>query len=72
VAANIVEGWAKRRYPSVFKRHLLDAEGSCSETKLWLDFARDSGYFTPEAHERLMEQCEEIGKMLYALRQNWR
>lgn len=28
MAVNIVEGWAKRHYENVFKRHLLDSIGS--------------------------------------------
>lgn len=39
IAANIVEGWAKRHFVNIFKCHLLDAIGSCMEVKLWLDFA---------------------------------
>jgi four helix bundle protein len=50
VAANIVEGWAKRHYENVFKRHLLDSIGSCDETKLWLDIALDCRYITSQEH----------------------
>lgn len=32
VAANIREGFAKRKYPDVFIRHLNDALGSAEET----------------------------------------
>ena len=58
VPANIVEGWAKRRYESVFKRHLLDSIGSCDETRLWLAFAVDGRYITAEEHGSLMDRYE--------------
>jgi len=32
VAANIVEGWAKRNSAAEFKRHLMIAIGECAET----------------------------------------
>ena len=41
ICANVVEGWAKRIYENVFKRHLVDSIGSCDETKLWLQFSLD-------------------------------
>lgn len=37
VAANIVEGWAKRNSAAEFKRHLIVAIGECAETKFWID-----------------------------------
>ncbi len=71
IPANIVEGWAKRRYENVFKRHLLDSIGSCDETKLWLGFAHECQYITVDEHRVLTGRCEEIGKMLNALFENW-
>ena len=72
VAVNIVEGWAKRHYENVFKRHLLDSIGSCDETKAWLDFALDCKYITAEEHKGLAERYEEVGKMLHGLFENWK
>ena len=43
VAANIVEGWAKRNSAAEFKRHLLIANGEGAETRFWLDLAADEG-----------------------------
>ncbi len=50
VAANLVEGWAKRHYVNIFRRHIQDAIGSTDETKLWLDFASECGYLSAEQH----------------------
>jgi four helix bundle protein len=72
VTANIVEGWAKRHYENVFKRHLLDSIGSCDETKLWLDFALDCKYIMADEHKGLLDRYEELGKMLHGLFENWK
>jgi four helix bundle protein len=71
IPANIGEGWAKRRYENVFKRHLMDAIGSCDETRIWLDFSRDCGYIPEEGHERLAKGYDEVGKMLNGLFERW-
>ena len=72
ISANIVEGWAKRSYENVFKRHLIDSIGSCGETKLWLDFSIDCKYISNDEHNTLMSSCDEIGKMLNGLHDNWK
>jgi four helix bundle protein len=43
---------------------LTDADGEASETIVWLNFAKDCGYITVEAHERLSASYHEIGKLL--------
>ena len=71
VSANVVEGWAKRHYENVFKRHLIDSIGSSDETKMWLDLAFDCKYISEEQHKSLMARYDEVGKMLYGLCENW-
>jgi len=71
IPANIGEGWAKRKYENVFLRHLTDANGSCEETKIWLDFARDCGYINEEDHKSFFGQYQEVGAMLNSLQKNW-
>lgn len=41
VAANIVEGWAKRESAAEFRRHLQISVGECEETRFWLELATD-------------------------------
>lgn len=65
VAANIAEGWAKRRHELVFKRHLLDALGSSNEMVVWLDTARACSYLTEDIHQALSHAYEVLGKRLY-------
>ncbi len=72
VTVNIVEGWAKRHYQSIFKRHLVDSIGSCDESKVWVDFAFSCDYISKDEHSSLMARADEIGKMLHGLFHNWR
>jgi four helix bundle protein len=64
VAANIAEGFRKRQYPNMFVSKLADADAEGAETQVWIAFARDCGYFTPEVAEGLEEGYEEVGRML--------
>jgi four helix bundle protein len=64
IAANIAEGFRKRQYPKMFVSKLADADGEAAETQVWLDFARDSEYMSPELHAELVKGYEEVGKML--------
>ena len=64
VCLNLREAWAKRRYEAYFVSKLTDCDGENSETDSSLDFALDCGYITDEQHARLVELCEEVGRML--------
>lgn len=72
VAANIAEGWAKRRHELIFKRHLLDSIGSVNEMLVWLDTALACGYFSEQAHVRLSKSYNVLGKRLFQLMTTWR
>jgi four helix bundle protein len=71
VSANIREGFAKKKYRSVFIRHLNDTLGSSEETRTWLDFARDCGYISREEHDGLECQYDEVSRMLHLLINRW-
>ncbi len=71
VPVNICEGWAKRKYKNVFLRHLIDSTGSCEETKVWLDFAKDCKYIKLKEYEDFIGYCREVGAMLNALINKW-
>jgi four helix bundle protein len=64
VAANIAEGYRKKRYPKMFVSKMADADGEATETQVWLDFARDCGYLSPQTQTRLTAGYEELGRML--------
>ena len=48
VAANIAEGFRKRRYPSMLVSKLADCDAEATETQVWIDFALDCGYLSIE------------------------
>ncbi|HPD14978.1 MAG TPA: four helix bundle protein [Planctomycetota bacterium] len=64
VAANIAEGYRKRRYVNVFVLKLTDSDGEAAETQVWLDFLRDCGYISAEQRNELVTGYEEVGRML--------
>jgi len=71
VPANIAEGWAKRKYENVFKRHIYDAMGSCEEVRVWLEFALECQYMDDTIFVRLNKKCSEVGAMLSSLANKW-
>jgi len=71
IPMNIAEGWAKRRYENIFKRHLIDSIGSCEETKVCLEFAWDCEYISKSIYELYLGEYDEVGKMLNSLHECW-
>ena len=70
VAANLAEGFRKRRYPNMLVNKLTDCDGEATETQVWLDFALDCGYLSKENHDRLTSGYEEVGRMLSGMMAN--
>jgi len=66
VCANIVEGYTKSKRD--FVRYLDIARGSLEETKYHLLLSRDLNYLISAQFNELHNNADEIGKMLYALR----
>ncbi len=64
VAANLAEGFRKRRYQNAFVNKLTDCDSEAAETQVWIDFAFDCGYLSKENRDRLITQYEEVGRML--------
>jgi four helix bundle protein len=64
VAANLAEGFRKRRYPAMLVSKLTDCDAEATETQVWIDFAFDCGYLSEENRYRLTSGYEEVGKML--------
>src|SRR6185503_16423778 len=67
VAANLAEGFRKRRYPNALINKLTDCDGEASETQVWIDFALDCGYMSKENHDRLTAGYGEVGRMLSSM-----
>jgi four helix bundle protein len=72
VAANIVEGWAKRNSAAEFKRHLIIAIGECAETKFWIDQATDEGFIETKRAGLIGSEYGKLGFMLHNLWKEWR
>lgn len=72
VAANIREGYAKKIYESVFIRHLVDALGSCEETRCWLDFAYQCNYIKKDTFGKLDDKYSALSAMVFNLQKNWK
>ena len=70
VAANIAEGYRKRRYPNMFISKIADADSEGAETQVWLDFAQDCGYLSRDRHDKLIEGYEEVGRMFGSMMAN--
>ena len=70
--ANIAEGWAKRRFPKEFKRHIDIAIGSCNEIEVHICMARDLGYWRKDFCESLLKRYIYLGGKLVRLRDNWK
>ncbi len=66
ICANIAEGGKKSTKD--FARFLEISEGSLEETKYHLILSRDLIYVKSSDYEKLMQQCNEISRMLYAFR----
>ena len=64
VAANIAEGYRKKRYPKMFVSKMIDADGEATETQVRLDFARDCGFLSAQKQAKLISGYEEVGRML--------
>ena len=72
VAANIVEGWAKRNSAAEFKRHLMISICECAETKFWIELAADEGFVESKRAIALGSEYGKLGFMLHNLWKEWR
>ena len=64
IAANIGEGYRKKRYPKMFVSKIADADGEATETQVWLDFAQACNYLAGDRQLALRAGYEELGRML--------
>ena len=70
VPANIAEAWAKRIYFKAFVNKLSDALGEELETEVWLDMSKDLKYISQETHAKLLNEYDEVRKMLISMMNN--
>ena len=67
VLSNIAEGFGKYSNPE-FKKYLAIANGSSFEVRAQLHLARELGYIGNLEAEMLVKTCEEVSRMIRALR----
>ena len=64
IVVNVVEGMGRQDSPAEVHRFIRIAMGSCDESRIWLDFAKDLTYLDEPAYGQLTAGFIEIGKML--------
>ena len=67
VGSMIAEAWGRRRYIAVWENKIDEAMGEATESQAWLDSALDSEYITPEEHQSLDKDFQELGAILRSL-----
>ena len=67
VTSNIAEAWARKKYIKSFVNKLTDSLGEEYETEVWLDYSRDTKYITSEKHSEVINECDEVRKMLISM-----
>ncbi len=60
VCANIAEAWRKRRSVAFFVSTLNISEAEAAETQVWLQFAVECEYVSPEDSRAIYKRYDEI------------
>jgi four helix bundle protein len=61
---NIAEGMGKQESPADVQRFIRISIGSCDETRVWLEFAKDLGYCEAKLYAEFEMRYQEVGRML--------
>ncbi len=64
IAANIAEGMGKQASNKEVRRFIQIAIGSCDESRVWLEYARDLGYMDASVQKAYEQRYQEVGRML--------
>jgi four helix bundle protein len=67
IMSNIAEGFERGGRPE-FQQFLSTAKASCAEVRSQLYVALDAAYIDKQAFERLMQQAEEVARIIGGLR----
>lgn len=70
VCRAIGEGYRKRQYPKHFSSKMSDADMENTETQVSLDFAKTCKYISMEEYQELLDNSEEVGRMLNHMVEN--
>ncbi len=64
VCTNLAEAFRRKQYKNYFISKLNDSITENCETEVWLNFAKDCKYLTPDEHRDLSDTNTEIGRLL--------
>ena len=64
IPVNIAEGMGKQESAADVRKFVRIAVGSCDETRVWLEFAKDLSYIDVQSYTALDERYREVGRML--------
>ena len=67
IPGNIAEGMGKQESKADVRRFIRIALGSCDESRVWLEFARDLGYLSKKDQCLFEQRYQEVGRMLRGL-----
>lgn len=69
IVANYVEGYIRQQETSLadYRRFLIYSQGSCDETKYWLELAKDTGLLGENSFMNLSEKYAELSKMIFSV-----
>ena len=70
VCRAIGEGYRKRQYPKHFSSKMSDSDMENTETQVSLDFALTCNYISHEEYQELLNDSEEVGRMLNHMVEN--
>ena len=70
VPVNIASAYRRRKYPKHFSSKITDANEECTETMVWLNFAKDCKYISEEIRNKIYTKYEEVGRMLGSMADN--
>ncbi len=63
IVVNIAEGMGKQESPADVQRFIRISIGSCDETRVWLEFAKDLGYCEAKRYAGFDMRYQEVGRM---------
>ena len=69
IAANIAEGYGRKKSAAEFKHFLRNALGSSNEVCVLLKLAQELEYISDD---EIIEEYDVLGKRLYRLAENWK
>ena len=66
VVVNYVESYVRQKYfPKDYRKFLTYSQGSCDETKFWVELAREMQLLDEPTYQELMQGYDRLSRMIY-------